>query len=327
MTEQEIRAEETRLQDLRHDAYNAVRAAISAREPAEVLMKLRIDFENKQHEWWKFEHKVMMTKSSQSEATEADLMADLETGLTDFPNLLRILPADFPRATRFGISRKQMRGYSDHRADKYWHHLNLPLALHTYRGNSDPRAKDLMGSLLRTFDDFIGRCGGVSGANSLLEPLWMDLWTPEPQIWSIASCAYVALAYQTAGIALLGFERLIGSGQRDADITVNIAGRVTHVDVEAFHRADFSSTDDAGLKHRLRSRADEKARKKFRDLPIGEVGVVAEVCVLRGADVERQLEKPLPVEDLPNLPGRKWMALRLVGVRHPDGLRFAIMPL
>ncbi len=260
------------------------------------------------------------------EITDADVQDDVGAALEEFVALRSILPPGFPHHARFGITRERMQAYSDDRQQRFWHLLNIPLALHAYRNSENEKVRKLMGSLLRTLNDFVVRLGSLPGARSLLAPLWEDAWTATPQLWSIASCAYVALCYHNSAIEVVGFEHKIGNSTRDADITVRLGGRITHVEVEAHHRADFGDKTDREVMEELERRADVKAGAKFGALPSDEVGVIAVVCVVQHEDVHRPFElgRVLP------LGGRNsigWMPLRLVGVAHPDGLRFAILPL
>lgn len=61
-----------------------------------------------------------------------DLLLELEAALDGFPKFRGILPANYPRGKRFGISKETIRQYSDDRACRFWHQLNLPLALHAW---------------------------------------------------------------------------------------------------------------------------------------------------------------------------------------------------
>jgi hypothetical protein len=264
--------------------------------------------------------------TAESELTDEDLLQQLERALLNFPRLKDVLPENFPRARRFDITLAGMRKYGEHLKDTFWHHLNLPLALHTYDGNPDENPRQLMASLLKTLGDFWDTFRDVPGARGLLAPLWEDLWGSTPQIWSVAACAYLALCYRNFGIEVLGFEQQIGHGKKDADLKVRIAGVVTHVEVEAFHRAEFASISDAELLAELEHRADAKAAK-FVDLPLDETGVVGITCVVKDADVSRTLAVP-GIAELPGRPKNvKWMGCRLVGVRHNGELRFALLPL
>jgi hypothetical protein len=136
---------------------------------------------------------------------------------------------------------------------------------------------------------------------------------------------YLALSCLRAGIPVLGFGRKIGKGLRDADVTVVLRGKVTHVEVEAWHRADFREMTDEELKAELEHRAEEKAGKKFGELPPDEQGVIAVVCVIRESDATRRL--PVPPLPLPCGPSRYWMPVRLVGTAAPDEPRFMLLPL
>lgn len=256
--------------------------------------------------------------------TDLDLQADTEVAIADFPNLKSFLPAGLVGRPRFGLTVDRIREYSEDRALTFWHQLNLPLALHAYRHNP-PEVRSLMRSLLKALDDFVSRFGRLPGARSLLSPLWEDPWNAHPELWSIAACVYLALSYQNAGIQVVGFETKIGSSERDADVTVRLNGRVTHVEVEAVHRAVLGGKTDAEVRSELEWRANEKAAKKFGALPNNEAGVVAEVCVIRGEDIERRIQTQ--VMGLPGWSAVAWMPLRLVGVRRSDGLGFAILPL
>jgi hypothetical protein len=256
-------------------------------------------------------------------ASDEEVFQDLEAALADFPRLKAMLPPTYPRAKRFKISRDAMESYAATRGKRFWHNLNLPLLLHNYRNNPDGRARSFFQSLLKTLDDFADGLGNLPGARSLMSPLWDDPWNPMPQFWSIVGCAYVALCYQRDGIDLVGFESQISGTLKD-DITVRIKGKITHVEVEAHHLADFDGQTDDQVLVTLESRAEVKAGKKFAEMPEDRVGLVAVVCVLTGADVERQIRSPIKV-----LPGRGpnvgWTAWMLAGVVHPDGPRFALL--
>ena len=136
----------------------------------------------------------------------------------------------------------------------------------------------------------------------------------------------MALCYYAYGIRVIGFESPIGDGAKD-DITVELAGKITHVEVEAYHLARFGSKTDAQIEAILETRADTKAQK-FRKIDPGHNGIVAIVCVVTGDDVDRQRADWM--RKAKQIPGRPtnvfWTPTRLVGVRKPDGLGFAIMP-
>lgn len=209
--------------------------------------------------------------------TDQDLQADIEDALADFPNLKSVLPPGLLLGARFGLTVARMQAYLEERGQRFWHQLNLPLAVHAYRHNA-PKVRSLMRSLLQTLQDFVSRLGQLPGARSLLLPLWENPWNEHPELWSIASCVYVALCYQANGIEVLGFETKIGTSERDADITVRLGSTVTHVEVEAVHRAELGPKTDEEVRSELERRANDKAGKKFRALPPDEAGVVAEVC-------------------------------------------------
>ena len=257
---------------------------------------------------------------------DVTLQAGLASVLARFPALRAIVPANFPTDSRYDVTVHKMQEYSDDRTKTYWHKINLPLALHAYGYSPEPFLHELLGSMLNALDDFCARLGHLPGARSLLAPLWNNAWQDTPEAWSIASCVYMALCYEAAGFAMTGFERCIGAGPRDADITVELkSGITTHVDVEAFHKPEFGSKTDEEIRDALEVRAHHKASAKFRDLPPGEVGIVAEVAIVSIEDVGRRFERtpmrpPRPVTGLAN---RFWMPLRLVGVRAPD-LRFIL---
>lgn len=254
------------------------------------------------------------------------LQAELGAVLARFPSLRDVVPRGFPRNARFEITVEKMQAYSDDRTKTYWHKINLPLALHAYSSSPEPFVRELLGSLLRALDEFCARFHQLPGARSLLAPLWKNAWQDTPEVWSIASCVYCALCYDAAGIAVLGFERKLGAGARDADITVRLKnGRTAHVDVEAVHKPEIGGKTDDEIRATLEARAQEKADAKFGHLPPGEAGIVAQVAVVSDSDVDRRFERA-PVRAPRPLPGRVdqfWMPLRLVGVRAPD-LRFIL---
>jgi hypothetical protein len=260
--------------------------------------------------------------------SDADVQADIAKPLTVFPNLSAALPTSFPGGRQFDITAARLQDFSDTRSRKYWHLLNLPLVLHAYQHSPHPKVRSLMHSILMTLEEFIARLGHLRRAKSLLSPLWMNAWDEQPELWSVLGCAYLALCFQSHGIEVLGFETKIGSSSRNADITVRIGGKATHVEVEAVHRAEFGDKTDEEVRSNLARRAVEKAERKFPALPANEVGVVAEVCVVRGEDVRRRVKSG--VLSLPDSASAFWMPLRLVGVadpKTPQDLRFAIMPL
>lgn len=259
------------------------------------------------------------------EVTDDDVQRDIAEGLLEFPALRAVLPERFPADKSYEITLARMREYSATRGDKFWHQLNLPLVVNAYRGSADAKVRSLMLSVLRALDQFLGKFGTMPGARSLVSPVWRDLWTETPQLWSVLSCVYMAQRFVSHRIELLGFEQPIGRGGKDADITVRLGGVTTHVEVEAFHRADFSGATDEELIAVLERRADMKAGLKFVELPTDEQGVVSIVAVVRGADAHRALS--LPVQQIPGRnPNIKWMVTRLVGLSGPNGLEFGLVP-
>jgi hypothetical protein len=238
--------------------------------------------------------------------------------LARFRDLRAMVPASFPMDPRHEVTCARMQAYSDVRTSRFFHLLNLPFALYGHGYAPVDDARDLLGSLLSVFDQFCARFARLPGAQSLLSPLWKNLWTDTPEIWSVASCAYLALNYDDAlpPVPVLGFERPIGSGPRDADITLKLAG-ITHFDVEAFHLPTFDGKSDEDIRAALADRAERKAETKFRDLPTGENGVIAVVAVMADADIGRRLVKPgLPVA-IAGTSNVRWLPLKLVSVRAP----------
>jgi hypothetical protein len=77
------------------------------------------------------------------------------------------------------------------------------------------------------------------------------------------------------------------------DITVRLAGKITHVEVEAHHLAEFGDLIDAEVLAELERRADEKAGRNFSDIAADHVGVVAVLCVATGNDAERGIHAPV----------------------------------
>lgn len=249
------------------------------------------------------------------------LQADLGAVLSRFPSLREVVPRGFPGDARFEISVEKMQEYSDDRTKTYWHKVNLPLALHAYGTSPEPFVRELLGSLLRALDEFCARFRHLPGARSLLTPLWKNAWQDTPEVWSIASCAYCALCFDAAGITLVGFERRVGGGPRDADITAKLNNGLTaHVDVEAVHKPEFGAKTEAEIRALLEARAQAKAASKFGHLPSGEAGIVAEVAVVSINDVDRRFERTPPgaPRPLPGTVNQFWMPLRLVGVRDPE---------
>ena len=243
--------------------------------------------------------------------------------LARFAALRSTLPESFPADRQYGITVDRMRSFSDGRTDRFWHHVNFALALHEYGCSPEPFVRDLLGSLLTALDKFCARFGQYNGARSLLSPLWKNMWTDTPELWSIAACVHMALAYAEDGLRVVGFEQKIGSGPRDADIAVQLTHCVTYVDVEVFHASKFGTRADPEIRAELERRAHEKAAAKFRDLPQGEAGIIAIVSVVSIADIDRRFERPGAPIAVDNMPGVFWMPLRLVGVRDPD-LRFVV---
>lgn len=249
---------------------------------------------------------------------DARVQAGISAVLERFPALRVVVPANFPADRRYDITVERMQAYSDRRTDRYWHLLNLPLALHAHGHSLVSDVRDLLGSLLSALDRFCNRFRHLRGTSSLLEPLWKDLWTDTPEIWSIASCVYLALNYDTAvpPVRVLGFEQPIGAGPRDADITLQLRG-ITHVDVEACHLPKFGSQTDDEIRVELETRALRKAQAKFRDLPTGQSGAVAVTVVIPAADIDRRFEKPIVPMRVEGMSNVMWLPLRLVGVRAP----------
>lgn len=257
---------------------------------------------------------------------DTKLQAELGAVLSRFPSLREVVPRGFPGDSRFEITVEKMQEYSDDRTKTYWHKVNLPLALHAYGFSPEPFVRELLGSLLKALDEFCARFRHLPGARGLLAPLWQNAWQGTPEVWSIASCVYCGLCFDTAEMAVVGFERLIGAGPRDADITVKLkSGTTAHVEIEVAHKLEFGAKTDVEIRTLLEARAQEKADSKFGCLPSGEAGVVAEVVVVSNNDVDRRFERQ-PVRAPRPLPGKLnqfWMPLRLVGIRAPD-LQFVL---
>src|SRR2546428_10197761 len=94
---------------------------------------------------------------SEDEVTDADVIDHQRASLADFPELASAVPAGFPGNPSHGVTKARMQEYSDTRQGKYWHHLNLPLALHAYQDPNQPRVWEVMRSLLQTLNDFKAR--------------------------------------------------------------------------------------------------------------------------------------------------------------------------
>lgn len=251
----------------------------------------------------------------------------LKDTLCRYRNLATVVPNSL-----FGgnaITTDRLRKYSDTRAKRFWHNINLPLVLHASEASQDDRARALMRSILVTFEDFAARFQNTEGFKSTLKPLWTDCWANDPAFWSVATWAYLALAWDIRNFKVERFEEKTGLGNADADLTVQLGSTKALVDIEMEHLAKLAGRSAEQVKAQLRRRADQKAGKKFPpEMSENTLGIIAEVCVVAGEDVVWRPDPPsLPVEALADREGAAWMALRLVGVAHADGLRFAIMPL
>jgi len=251
----------------------------------------------------------------------------LKATLQGYPHLAALVPGSL-----FGgnaITTDRLRRYSDSRAERFWHNINLPLVLHASEASQDARARALMRSILVTFEDFAARFQNAEGIRSTLKPLWTDIWAKDPAFWSVATCAYLALAWDIRNFKVERFEEKTGLGNADADLTVQLGTTKALVDIEMEHLPTLAGLSTESVKARLRRRADQKAGTKFPSaMQENTQGVIAEVCVVAGEDVAWRPDPPtLSAEALPDRNGAAWMALRLVGVAHTDGLRFAIMPL
>lgn len=254
---------------------------------------------------------------------DEQLFLELEEVLRGYSALRAVLPVGFPRANRFHISMAKMRKFNATRMETYWHHMNLPLLLHASQSLVSERVRSLATSMLTALNDYAAHFGGLRGASTLLSPLWQNMWGKTPELWSVISCAYMALCYRADGIEVIGFESLIGRKAKD-DITIRLRGKITHVEVEAFHAPSFEQRSDPEVIAELAARADRKAAK-FRDLAADEAGIVAVICVISEKDQGRRFS--IPVQHVAGrAPNVGWMAHRLVGVDHPDGLRFALTP-
>lgn len=262
-----------------------------------------------------------MVSAQRLTVRDENLQHNVGVVLSRFPSLRAIVPDRFPTDARFEITVEKMAAYSEDRAKSYWHKINLPLALYAHGNFPDPLVRELLGSLLRALNDFCDKFSDLPGARSLLAPLWQNAWQDTPEVWSIASCVYCALCFDATGIEVLGFERRVGTGSRDADITVKLRNGITaHVDVETFHKPEFGDRTDTEVRALFEARALAKADAKFGHLPPGEAGIVAEVAVVSTNDVDRRFERPQVRAPRPLL-GRVnqfWMPLRLVGVRAPN---------
>jgi hypothetical protein len=263
--------------------------------------------------------------SGHSSTTDADLRASLLAALEAYPALRLWVPLG--SLTSAKITSAAMAKYDGARLARYFHHLNLPLLLHGALFATDVKLRALLRSILTTLEDFCVRFQNTEGARGFLRPLWQDMWSDTPQLWSVVSGAYMSLAYEAHGIRVLGFESRIADNSNDDardDITITLAGATIHIEIEAWHSASFSSLTDDALTETLLARADKKAAK-FRRLPSSRRGIVAVVCVISDGDEGRTL--PLRISHIPGrAPNVGWGAFRLVGMHHGDDYRFGVKP-
>ena len=258
--------------------------------------------------------------------TDVELHETIEHALSHYPALRGVLPADFPRATWCKVRIDQMVRYAEDRQRRYPHLLNLPLALHNALHADQDDVADVMQALLSTLDEFCWRFRGRCGAETLLAPLWEAMWTDTPEMWSIATCAFMANRLERNGKNVVGFEMPIGDPAGDArrpnsDIAVKIGERITHIEVQLWHSATFADRSDSQIRLDLERRATQKASKKLSALPAGDAAVIVDVVFVMTKDIGRDLkgfEEPIA---FPDRAGAHWVPLRLVAVR--DGvLRF-----
>lgn len=255
------------------------------------------------------------------EINDDDLHASLVSVLGGYPNLLAQLPPSYPSAPTFKINLAKMREYQARKGATFWHDLNLPMVLHNALPTQGADQRSLMASLLRTLDDFAERFVAHLGMKGTLAPLWSDAWAPAPVFWSVISCAYIATNYARSGYIVEGFERKIGDGERDSDITLIVDGIRTHVDIEMWHATSLSGLTTQEARNRLLKRANNKVASKFPHLPAGERGVANIVCVASGEDVSRFDTEPelSGFLKLPNQDHRYGFVSWLAGVRDREG--------
>jgi hypothetical protein len=217
-----------------------------------------------------------------------ELWEILEEALETVPAFRAQLPPKYPRGSELGISVDQVASYDDNRADRFWHHLNLPMVLYARSRPRDARVQGLMASLLKALDDFSTRFRDVPGMRKTLEPLWKVPWAPgAPEFWSVVACAFLASTYKTSGYEVEAFGAKIGDGNKDSDIAIRIGAMRTHVDVELWHATKLPHDDVEEMKVLLKERAAAKVGRKFPDLPDDEQGIAAIVCVATGSGLQQ----------------------------------------
>ena len=225
---------------------------------------------------------------SKSKITDQDLWNQLRSVTSQFPNLDKTLPNDWPHAAHYGITCKSLRRYACRRASEFWDHLNLPLMLHNIAIQKHPKIVSLFVSILATLDDFSLNMGNLPGARGILKPMWEDAWNRQPRFWAVVSEVSLALfLVRRQNVQVVGFEQKIPSTGKRADIQGVFNGKVVWFDVEAAALKKEIRGGDGQFRAFIEKRALDKIAGKFKGLSPSEFGVIASVYRPKGRNTRR----------------------------------------
>lgn len=223
---------------------------------------------------------------------EEALLQIIEHQLNQFSFLKSTLPTNYPRHSKYEITPEKMKWYSNNRDSKNWNHFNLPFVLYTLwaqeNAASDEKLKGLTRSILKAFDDFSKEFSSLPGYRKTLEPLWTSAWNlNDPQMWSVLGECFLALLLHSRGHQIHGFGLKIGTGQKNADIRIDLNGKTAHIDVEIQNLSDTITGSRWQFRKLLKGRAFKKIGKKFEDLPKNELGAIACIYSVKEDNFDR----------------------------------------
>ncbi len=228
----------------------------------------------------------------------------IETGIAMCTLLPSHLPRGYPRGGRFAVGYERALSFEWERTKEYRHSINLPLLL-SVLGN--PRALDNVrqyaAGTLEVIERFILEFPELPVA-TVLKPLWQEVFDTQPRFWSVLAHCHIAIFIKRVGHSVVGFEVPTGHGQSRADIHYRTAeGMDILLDLEMWNAPRGTTAES--IRCRLRSRAIDKAARKFGALPPGTSAVVTQVAMpddgVLGILRSHQAELMTPFEISPNL--------------------------
>ncbi len=218
--------------------------------------------------------------------TTSDVHKFMLRGFDDFKYLKSKKPSNYPHHPDYEITTDKMEWYVTNRTMMTWDHMNLPMALYSYQCGEEFRAKPFAKSALQNFDRFCKEFGDLPGAGKLLGPLWNSAWDMgDACFWSALSEATLSLFLKDKGFPVFGFEQVIGDGKKRCDIQTEFNSKRVNMDVEVKH-INFELRDNPDdLRGLVEGYALKKMEDKFKCLPANEFGVIGQVYMLHGENL------------------------------------------